>query len=89
MMFSCNGSGSANDVLAWRWSKMKNDVLSPNNGKSESLLPRKYFLIGDEAFMCEKQFLVPYSGRGIGSVKDSFNFHLSVRRQVIERCVKL
>ena len=23
---SCNGSGSANDVLAWRWSEMKNNV---------------------------------------------------------------
>ena len=44
-MFSCNGRGSANDVLAWRWSKMKDDVLNPNNDKSESLLPRKYFLI--------------------------------------------
>ena len=79
MMFSCNGSGSANDVLAWRWSKMKNDVLSRNNGKSESLLPRKYFLIEDEASM----------SRGIGSVKDSCNFHLSLRRQVIKRCVKV
>ena len=37
----CNGSGSANDLLAWRWSEMKNNVLGPNNGKSESLLPRK------------------------------------------------
>ena len=87
MMFSCNGSGSANDVLAWRWSAMKNDVVSPDDGKSKSLLPENYFFIGDEAFVCEKQFLVPFSGRGIGSIKDSFNFHLSVRRQVIERYV--
>ena len=85
MMFSCNGSGSANDVLAWRWSKIKNEVLSPNGGKSPSLLPEKYFFIGDEAFVCEKQLLVPFSGRGIGTMKDSFNFHLSARRQVIER----
>ena len=32
MMFSCNGSGSTNDVPAWRWSKMKNEILSPNIG---------------------------------------------------------
>ena len=82
MMFSCNGC--ANDVLAWRWSKIKNEVLSPNGGKSPSLLPEKYFFIGDGAFVCEKQLLVPFSGRGIGTMKDSFNFHLSAGRQVNE-----
>ena len=46
---------------------MKNEVLSPNEGKSKSLLPPKYFFIGDEALMCEKSFFVPYSGRGTGS----------------------
>ena len=85
MMFSCNGSGSANDVLAWRWSRMKTEVLNPDDGTSPSLLPINYFFIGDEAFVCERQFIVPWGGRGIGESKDAFNFHLSARRQVIER----
>ena len=59
----------------------KNELLQ----RYPSLLPEKYFFIGDEAFVCEKQLLVPFSGRGIGTMKDSFNFHLSARRQVIER----
>lgn len=41
------------------------------------LLPAKYFFIGDEAFSNTPQLLVPYSGTGIGTAKDSFNYHLS------------
>jgi hypothetical protein len=85
LMFSCNGSGSANDILAWRWSSMKQNIISPMNGTLPSKLPPQYFFIGDEAFVCENQLLVPWPGRGIGSNKDSFNYHLSARRQVIER----
>jgi hypothetical protein len=48
-------------------------------------LPSKYFFIGDEGFTCEDQLVTPWSGTGIGAAKDSFNYHLSVRRQVIER----
>ena len=51
----------------------------------EGKLPPLFFLIGDEAFSCTNQLLVPYSGRGLGIWKDSFNFHLSAMRQVIER----
>ena len=79
MMFSCNGSGSANDILAWRSCHMNNEILKKGR------LPTALFFIGDEAFGCEDQLLVPWSGRGIGVEKDAFNFHLSVRRQVIER----
>jgi hypothetical protein len=66
MLFSCNGSGSANDVLAWRWSHMENhrSIKTIYGGITASLLPRLYFSIGDEAFVCENQLLVPYSGRG-------------------------
>lgn len=49
------------------------------------LIPSKYFFIGDEAFNNGPQFLVPYSGSGISSEKDSFNYHLSALRQCIER----
>jgi len=79
MIFSCVSAGCANDIMAWKYCYMNNEIIMKNR------LPNKYFFIGDEAFTCTKQFLVPYSGRGIGRDKDSFNYHLSVRRQVIER----
>lgn len=79
LMWCCNAKGSANDIMAWRQSAMFSEVFSKN------LLPKKYFFIGDEAFINEDQFLTPYGGRGIGIPKDSFNYHLSVRRQTIER----
>ncbi len=77
-MFSCKNSGSTNDCIAWELSLLKKLVID------EGKLPAQFFLIGDEAFSCVNQFLVPYSGRGLGTWKDSFNFHLSAMRQVIE-----
>lgn len=78
-MFTCNSAGSANDIMVWQSCKIYNKVLK--KGK----LPQRYFIIGDEAFSCEPQILVPWSGRGLENKKDWFNYHLSVRRQVIER----
>jgi hypothetical protein len=78
-MFSCKNSGSTNDVVAWELSNMHQLI------EIERRLPPQFFLIGDEAFICSNQLLVPYSGRGLGIWKDSFNFHLSVMRQCIER----
>jgi hypothetical protein len=79
LMWSCQSKGSANDILAWRYCRVNQEILQKGR------LALEYFLIGDEAFGCEDQFLVPWGGRGIGSDKDAFNYHLSVRRQVIER----
>ncbi len=53
--------------------------------EEKNRLPPDYFFIGDEAFSNTDQFLVPYSGQGLGPWKDSFNFHLSRMRQCIER----
>ena len=53
--------------------------------ENENRLPQQFFIIGDEAFNCTNQLLVPYSGRSLGIWRDSFNFHLSVMRQCIER----
>jgi len=81
-MFSCVNSGSTNDTIAWELSEVKR-LLDINR------LPNQFYLIGDEAFQCTNQLLVPYSGRGLGVWKDSFNFHLSVMRQCIERSFAL
>ena len=78
-MWSCTSSGSTNDIMAWRYSSLKQDVYD------QKKIPPKYYIIGDEAFQCEEQFLVPWGGKGLGKAKDSFNYQLSLRRQVIER----
>jgi hypothetical protein len=52
-------------------------------------LPCDFYIIGDEAFSCTDQLLVPYGGRGLGVWKDSFNYHLSSMRQCIERAFAL
>jgi hypothetical protein len=76
-MLSCKSSGSTNDVVAWDISLVKNMIDDGN-------LPRKYYIVGDEAFCNTGQVLVPWSGRGLDTWKDSFNFHLSSMRQNIE-----
>jgi hypothetical protein len=76
---ACN-TGSTTDCTAWDNSSLKSLI---ENGR----LPYEYYFIGDEAFTCTNQFLVPWGGNGIGRAKDSFNYHLSVRRQVIERAL--
>jgi hypothetical protein len=81
-MFSCKNSGSTNDTIAWDASLLKQEIDKGN-------LPPEYFIIGDEAFNCSNQLLVPYGGRSLGIWKDSFNFHLSVMRQCIERSFAL
>jgi hypothetical protein len=72
-----NFSGSTNDSLAWPMTALAEAITS-------GLLPHQYFIIGDEAFSCTEQMLSPYSGRGLGKYKDSFNSWLSHSRQAIE-----
>jgi len=53
--------------------------------EERQLLPDKYYLIGDEAFLCTQQFLSPWPGRGLDAFKDAFNYWLSHSRQAVER----
>jgi hypothetical protein len=76
-MFSCVSCGSTNDILAWDFSTIKKLL-------EEGRLPPEYYFIGDEAFQCTQQFLVPWSGHGLPVDKDAFNHNLSSSRQVIE-----
>ena len=76
-LFKTNNSGSTNDCIAWKNCRLKTLV---EEGKL-----RDFLFIGDEAFANTNNFLVPWGGTGLTKDKDSFNFHLSVRRQVIER----
>ncbi len=78
-MWSTQSPGSTNDCIAWEFTKLYRDVIACNQ------LPPQYYFIGDEAFINTNNFLTPWSGHGIGVARDSFNFHLSVMRQCIER----
>ena len=77
-MWSCQSTGSTCDCLAWDFCQFKKDL-------EEGMLPREYYVIGDEAFTNTYQFLVPWAGRGLKDGKDAFNYHLSAMRQCIER----
>jgi hypothetical protein len=77
-MLSVKSSGSTHDCTAWEATNMKTVL-------DLQLLPFKYYLIGDEAFVCTNQFLTPYSGSNLTMWQDSFNYHLSRMRQCIER----
>jgi hypothetical protein len=61
-MFSCMSSGSTNDCIAWDLCGLKRQI-------SNGMLPKQFYIIGDEAFICTEQFLVPYSGRGLDTWK--------------------
>lgn len=78
IMATANHSGSTNDIIAWQSSELFKAI---ELGRLDS----RYFIIGDEAFTNDQQFLSPWPGRGIGKYKDSFNYWLSHSRQVIER----
>ena len=71
-------TGSTNDNVAWESSAL---AAALENGQ---LHPR-YFIGGDEAFVCTDYLLSPWHGRGIGQWRDSFNYWLSHSRQCIER----
>lgn len=81
-IFSCKASGSTNDALAWELCNMKQIIEGPS-------WPNEFYVVGDEAFICTNNFLTPYSGRGLGPWKDSFNYHLSAMRQCVERSFAL
>jgi hypothetical protein len=82
-LFSALASGATHDSLAWEYTALKKAI------EDDHLLPDEYYVVGDEAFTNTQQFLVPWSGRGIGLWKDSFNYHLSAMRQCIERAFGL
>ncbi len=81
-LFSARSSGGTHDHVAWGGCQLYNMI-------SQNHLPEEYYFIGDEAFVNTNQFLIPWSGTGLGKFKDSFNYHLSSMRQCIERAFGL
>ena len=77
LYFACNWTGSTHDSFAWLSSSVYK--------KFREFKVRGYHLVGDEAFSNTNFLLSPWSGRGIGAWKDSFNYKLSSCRQCIER----
>lgn len=52
-------------------------------------LPSWAHVVLDEAYPCKGQEISPYKGRALDEYQDSFNYHLSLHRQVIERAFGL
>jgi hypothetical protein len=71
-------TGGCNDAFVWNTCQLKHrlDVLKE--------LPAEFYMISDEGLPCTEYLLTPYGGR-VSRAKDSFNFHLSLMRQCIER----
>ncbi len=49
------------------------------------VLPKQYHVVLDEAYPCTEQEMSPWKGRNLPAEKDTFNYYLSLNRQVIER----
>jgi hypothetical protein len=81
VFFSAKHTGSTNDVVAIQGCEGGRILL----GTATTELPKGYYGVGDEAFICTDTLLTPWSGRGLDRNKDSFNFLLSAMRQCIER----
>jgi hypothetical protein len=77
-LWNASNTGSTIDCTAWDRCGLK---LLIDQGR----WPDGYYVLGDEAFSCMDYFLVPWGGSGLGVANDTFNFHLSARRQTIER----
>ena len=62
-------------------------------GISESImkgqLPQWAHIVLDEAYKCTEQELSPWKGKNLPEEKDTFNYFLSLHRQVIERAFGL
>jgi hypothetical protein len=73
---------STHDCFSYVLSELSNAI---KNGK----LHQDFHIVLDEAYPCTNQELSPYRGRNLPPYEDSFNFHLSQHRQVIERAFGL
>ena len=69
---------SAHDSTAYIVSDLSNAIKAKK-------LPSWAHIVLDEAYLNTEQELSPYRGRRLDQWKDSFNYHLSLHRQVVER----
>ena len=71
----CSSSG---DNTAYIVTQLARDIKA-------GLLPDKFHIVFDEAYVCKKQEMSPHKGRNLSREKDAFNYYLSLNSQVIER----
>src|SRR3546814_19584132 len=71
-------AGSTHDAVAFAGTALEEAL----TGKE---LPADYYIVDDEAYSATEQFLIPWSGSQLPVDKDSYNYHHSLMRQVIER----
>ena len=48
-------------------------------------LPERFWIVGDDAYALKRHLLCPFPGRGLGALKDTFNFYQSNCRIKIEQ----
>ena len=73
---------STHDSTAYIVSDMANAI-------RQKMLPSWAYIVLDEAYVNTPQELSPYRGRNLSTYQDSFNYHLSLHRQCIERAFGL
>jgi hypothetical protein len=69
---------SSHDATAYILTSLKTAI-------DDCRLPFDYHIVLDEAYRCTEQELSPWRGRKINEDKDTFNYFLSLNRQVVER----
>ena len=75
--------GTTGDSLAWQCTKLDQELKLGALGKSET----SFFLVGDAAYVNSEYLLIPVPGElpAITEWEDSYNYHLSQLRIVIEQ----
>jgi hypothetical protein len=70
--------GSTHDWSSWRLSPLHEEI--EQNG-----LPKGYWIAMDDEYVTSEYYIGPFPGKGIGKVKDTFNFYQSKTRIHIEQ----
>lgn len=73
-----NFCGSTHDRIAYICTAMSDAIKSGR-------LPSWAHVVLDEAYPCTEQELSPFRGKHLNEWQDSFNYHLSLHRQVVKR----
>ena len=75
LFVSARTAGSTHDWIAFSSTSLASRFA---NGD----LPPRYFVVADAAYVYSEQVLTPWPGSNLPPAKDSFNYHLSLMRQV-------
>lgn len=78
LFVSMRACGSTHDWVAWQLTALHKAMQSGS-------WPKDYFIVGDDAYVCNETLITPFPGRGLEESKDTFNYYQSLCRNPIER----